>query len=120
MLYTAVIPPYRDSPGFPTWTPATRNVRVPVGVSPQRAPDAIAQGSDTPSRRAVVQVATAFFDTSYDMEERFLPIDVLRVNNAWSPRGRQLPWIERANTVPPQHVAYGSLFVSAPTFYGYS
>lgn len=93
----------------PTLTAAERNVRVPVSVAPQAAPDPPRQGF-VPSRPAMVQVAVFAYDMGHSLDDpRFQA-----PNLEWSPviarpAGRQTPHTLRQNIVPAQHMAYGSL-----------
>lgn len=93
----------------PTLTAAERNVRVPVGVAPQAAPDAPRQGF-VPSREAMVQVATFSYDMGHSLDDpRFQA-----ANLEWSPvvaqpAGRQTPMGLRQNVNVPAHTAYGSM-----------
>lgn len=111
----------RPSASVKTWTAGERNVRVPVLINPQEAPDPIRQ-SDVPSRPARIQVATFTYDTATWEAEGMVPdMDNANVEGVLAsvPYGRQAVWNERANIAPPQHVAYGSLFYSDPVTYGY-
>lgn len=112
---------HRPSARVKTWTAGERNVRVPVLINPQEAPDPIRQ-SDVPSRPARIQVATFSYDTaSWEAEGMAAGVDNANVAGvlASTPYGKQATWNERANIAPPQHVAYGSLFYSDPSVYGY-
>lgn len=101
-----------------TWTPGERNVRVPVEEPVQEAPDPIRYGA-TPARRSQVQVATFRYDQGQMVgTEGFEEMDLWFRNRRQTLPGLQQPWTERANTAPPQHVAYGSLFQYDPTIYG--
>lgn len=93
----------------PTLTAAERNVRVPVEVFPQAAPDPPRVGF-VPSRHAYIQVATFAYDMGHSLDDpRFQA-----PNLEWSPivarpPGRQTPMGLRQNIATPAHVAYGSL-----------
>lgn len=95
----------------PLYTAAERNVRVPVGVSPQAAPDPPAQGL-IPSRHAYIPVVTFAYDMGVTLDDpRFQ-----QPNFAWNPivarpPGRQTPVTLRQNIAAPAHVAYGSMMV---------
>lgn len=118
--YTALVPlPDRAAVGV-AWTAGERNVRVPVEKPFQEAPDPIREGA-TPSRPAQVQVVTFANEMNASMAEDFTMGQGFPEFNdgAWTPYGRQAPWVERSNTAPPQHVAYGSLFQYDPYTYGY-
>jgi len=103
-----------------TWTAAERNVRVPLNIGAQDAPDPIRQGA-VPSRQAKIQVVTYAYDMGLAVgTEDFAWGDNVDIRGdlASVPYGNHLPWRERANIAPPQHVAYGSLFQTTPTLYG--
>lgn len=117
--YTAVIPlPDRVAVGIRA-SAGEANVRVPVQKPFQEAPDPIREGA-TPARPAQVQVVT-FSREFYDSHDSgaFIMGNPDYYNEAWTPYGRQAPWVERSNIAPPQHVAYGSLFQYEPYVYGY-
>lgn len=102
-----------------TWTPAERNVREDVIKPAQEAPDPIREGA-TPSRVARVQVATFAYDMGQAFgAEDFTAPDLNFRSTRQTPGRGMLPWQERANTAPPQHVAYGSLFQYDPLTYGF-
>lgn len=112
----------RPSASVKTWTAGERNVRVPVQVNPQEAPDPIRQ-SDVLARPAMNQVATFSYDTaSWEAESMVAGVDNANIEGvlASTPYGRQAVWNERANIAPPQHVAYGSLFYTDTAVYGYA
>lgn len=115
----ALVPaPDRVHVGF-TWTPGYRNVRPFVQEPIQEAPDQVRYGA-TPARRPQVQVATFRYDMGEMFgAEDFTAPDLYFRSTRQSLPGGMTPWSERANTAPPQHVAYGSLFQYDPSTYGY-
>lgn len=108
--------PPNNASNVPLRTAAERNVRPPVEVFPQEAPDAPRYG-DTPSRWAHMPVVTFRLDDPIDEALFVMPqLEVQRARN--TPRGRQSPMGARTNITVPQHVAYGSLFTANPPIYG--
>lgn len=96
----------------PERTAAERNVRVPVQVFPQAAPDPVREGF-TPSRHAVVQVVTYAYDMGIDLDDpRFQAANLIWDPTASMPVGRQTPWQQRQNIAAPAHVAYGSMLAN--------
>ena len=103
------------------FTAAERNVRVPV-IEPYLAPlpDPVRYG-DVPTRAAKVQVVTFRYDMNHSADESFEGGGSFEHQHpSYEIRGRQHPWVERVNTAPPQHIAYGSLFTTERPSYGYS
>jgi hypothetical protein len=101
------------------WTAAERNVRTPVGVFPQEAPDPIRQGATPGTRRASIPVVTFMFDMNASMMEDFRAPNVMHEPASKGiPRGRQTPEVMRQNIEIRNHIAYGSLFSYDPTVYG--
>jgi hypothetical protein len=98
-------------------TPGEANVRVPIQIAPQEAPDTPKQGL-IPSRPAMVQVATYFHDTTKTQEDRFVAVLGAPAPRAAMPRGRQVAWADRSNIRVPPHIAYGSMFTQADPIYG--
>lgn len=102
-------------------TPGEANVRVPVRVSPQEAPEPGAQGGAyglIPSRPAMVQVVTFHHDQNSPEAGDFRAVLLAPQPRASRPRGRMLPFGQRANIRVPSHAAYGSLFTSDDPTYG--
>jgi hypothetical protein len=101
------------------FTAGEKNVRVPILVLPQNAPDPERQGA-IPARPAMNQVATFTYDMGWSFgAEDFTWGENAHVTGelASMPYGRQMTWDERSNIAPPQHMAYGSLFQFEPTVY---
>lgn len=90
------------------------NVRPEIGVFPQEAPDPIRQG-DVPSRPAVMPIVVLTgIEPDAVAEGRFIAAIIGPPPHASFPRTRMTPDYGRTNIRVPSHVAYGSLFTSAP------
>lgn len=98
----------------PTGTTAPEaNVRPVVGVGHQRAPDPPRQG-DTPSRPARMPIVT--FGIHGPIMSNFFRVRTRAPSHlARTPRGMQLPTVERSNIRRPAATAYGSTHVLDPS-----
>lgn len=96
----------------PTFTAGEANVRTPVAVAPQAAPDPIRDGF-TPSRPAMVQIVTFGYDMGVTLDDpRFQVANYELDPTAARPRGRMSPDVQRQNIALPAHVAYGSMLAN--------
>lgn len=96
----------------PMRTAAERNVRVPVGVNPQAAPDPPREGF-VPTRHAVVQIATYAYDMGVSLDDpRFQTVNLVWDPAASVPQGRVTPFGQRQNIAQPAHVAYGAMLAN--------
>lgn len=100
-------------------TPELDHVRIPVHFRGHDAPDPVRQGA-VPARPSTWDFTFWWHDQTRTQEERFTIGQVPRGHHAAIMSGRQSSAPDRANIRVPPHVAYGSLFQSAPTPYGYS
>lgn len=100
-------------------TPELDHVRIPVHFRGHPAPDPVRQGA-VPSRPSKWDFTFWWHDQNRTQEERFTIGQVPRTHRAAVMSGRQPGVPDRANIRVPSHVAYGSLFQSSPTPYGYS
>jgi hypothetical protein len=110
-----------ERPNVLNLTAGEANVRVPVTVYPQEAPERGAQGGAyglIPSRPAQVQVVTFYHDQTRTQADSFQATILGPAPHAAVPRGRMAPFGQRANIAVPPHVAYGSLFVQDGPTYG--
>lgn len=96
------------------------NVRPLLGFlhGVHRAPEPIAQGSETPARPSRWTFTVMTHDQTKVAAGRFVAIIVGPTPLASVPRGRLRPDPMRANLKVPPHVAYGSLFVGNDQPYG--
>lgn len=93
--------------------------RDAVGVFPQEPPEAIRQGVDTPSRPARMPIAILTgMEPDAVAEGRFTAAIIGPHPHATYPTTRMTPDNLRTNIRVPSHVAYGSLFTSAPAYGG--
>lgn len=99
----------RNSANQPERSIAEKNARPFLDVFPQESPDPIRDGA-TPCRPARMPIVTFFADMEVSSDWRFQATNPDYYAGASVVQGRNAPWDMRANTAPPQHVAYGSLF----------
>lgn len=91
------------------------NVRIRPEVYAQEPPESIRQGVDTPSRPSYMPVVILTgMDPQMVAEGRFVAAIISPHPRASFPATRQTPDYPRANIRVPAHVAYGTLFTSAP------
>lgn len=109
----------REPPGQMGLTPEYDHVRIPTINRGHRAPDPVRQG-DVPSRPSLWDFTFFWHDQNKTQEESFTTGHIPRTPQVALMAGRQTADPTRANIRVPQHVAYGSLFTSSPTPYGYS